>query len=137
MMGTIGRKNMLFGFGYFLATLALGLFLANQAKSGDPEWMESTAKHLLGTAHAHGNLESLLNIVCGLLLCRFGAAAEGLAKAASVLLIVAALMHSGILLISGAGLGAALNLAPVGAFSLVAAMALMMAVVAKGLPAAE
>jgi len=49
-----------------------------------------------GGAHAHGNLESILNILVGLVLC-FLSAAKWLKYLISALFIVGAVMHSGML----------------------------------------
>ncbi|MBL1277955.1 MAG: hypothetical protein COB30_017900 [Ectothiorhodospiraceae bacterium] len=49
-----------------------------------------------GGPHAHGNLESLLNIVVGIALC-FIAAPLRLKQAVSLMFIVGTLMHSGLL----------------------------------------
>jgi len=49
-----------------------------------------------GGAHAHGNLESVLNIVVGLVLC-FISAAKWLKYLISALFIVGTIMHSGML----------------------------------------
>lgn len=131
MKNEIGKKNMVFGFAYFITTLLLGLYLANKGQSQDPAWEDSPAHHLLGTTHAHGNLESLLNIVIGFILCHLEVPA-GLAKIVSILLLVGAIFHSGMLYLTGLGLGAAINLAPVGALSLIATMALMAYLAATG-----
>ena len=131
MKNEIGKKNMVFGFAYFITTLLLGLYLANKGQSQDPAWEDSPAHHLLGTAHAHGNLESLLNIVIGYILCQLEISA-GLAKIVSILLLVGAIFHSGMLYLTGLGLEAAVNLAPIGALSLVATMALMAYLTATG-----
>jgi hypothetical protein len=120
----VGKKNMVFGFVYFLATLAVGMYLANELSLGDAEFAASETRSAIRTAHAHANMESVLNIVIGYLLCRLALAAW-LAKTVSVLLIIGALTHSGALLLGSFGMEAALMLAPVGALSLVAVMALM------------
>ena len=132
MKNEIGKKNMVFGFAYFITTLLLGLYLANKGQSQDPAWEDSPAHHLLGTAHAHGNLESVLNIVIGFILCHLEVPG-GLAKIVSILLLVGAIFHSGMLYLTGLGLGAAINLAPIGAISLIATMALMAYLAATGL----
>jgi len=123
----IGKKNMAFGFFYFLTTLGLGMFLASKFNLPPEElgkWLQSPQHGLLKAAHAHGNLESVLNIVIGYLLCRL--ALEGwIAKAVSWLLIVGALFHSGMLYLAGFGVGFAGNLTIIGALSLVASMLLM------------
>ncbi len=95
--------------------------------------MNSAAHHLLSTAHAHGNLESLLNIVLGFLLCHVGARESKLPEVISALLLIGAVFHSGMLYLAGLGVEIALKLAPVGAFSMIAAVALTIAVVATGL----
>jgi hypothetical protein len=131
MKNEIGKKNMVFGFSYFITTLLLGLFLAFKAKTGGAAWHESEQHEWLGTAHVHGNLESLLNIVIGYILCHLEVPA-GLAGIVSILLLVAAIFHSGMLYLTGLGLEAAVNLAPIGALSLIAAMAMMAYLVAIG-----
>ncbi len=133
MKNTIGKKNILFGLVYFLTTLGLGMFLANKGQAADPEWAQSTAKHLLATAHSHGNLEALLNIMFGYLICRLGDPSATLTKAASVLLIVGAAFHSGTIYLAGAGLGFALTFTPVGAISMVIGVAMMIPIVAQGI----
>ena len=115
---------MVLGFVYVLATLAVGMYLANELSLGDAEFAASETRSAIRTAHAHANMESVLNIVIGYLLCRLALAAW-LAKTVSVLLIIGALTHSGALLLGSFGMEAALMLAPVGALSLVAVMALM------------
>ncbi len=129
----IGKKNILFGLVYFLATLALGLFLANKGQAADPEWAQSTAKHLLGTAHSHGNLEALLNIIFGYMICQLGDPAATLTKATSILLIMGAALHSGTIYLAGAGMGFALTFTPIGAISTVVGVALMIPIVARGI----
>ena len=132
-MNTIGRKNVLFGLVYFLATLGLGMFLAYKSDGAPPEWFSSTTKALLGTAHSHGNLESVLNIVFGYLICRIGSPSEALARTTSILLIIGAIFHSGTIYLAGAGITAALNFTLVGAICLVVSVILMIPIAARGL----
>ncbi len=120
----IGKKNMAFGFLYFITTLALGMYLGSKLGSGDATWAQSQQRGILRAAHAHGNLESVLNILIGYLLCRLQLDAW-LAKTVSVLLIVGALFHSGMLYLGGFGYTFAFNLTPIGAISLISVMLLM------------
>ena len=123
----IGKKNMAFGFFYFLTTLGLGMFLASKFSLPPAElgkWLQSPQHGILKAAHAHGNLESVLNIVIGYLLCRL-ALEEWIAKTVSWLLIIGALFHSGMLYLAGLGVGVAGKLTPIGAISLVLVMLLM------------
>jgi len=126
----IGKKNMVFGFLYFLTTLGLGMYLANRLGSGDKAFIDSQVRGILRAAHAHGNLESVLNIIIGYLLCRLSLDVW-LARAVSVLLMVGALFHSGMLylggigMLTGSGLVAAFNLTIVGAVSLITVMLMM------------
>ncbi|HXH71740.1 MAG TPA: hypothetical protein VNI58_02875 [Mariprofundaceae bacterium] len=123
----IGKKNMAFGFFYFITTLCLGLYLANKFKLPPDQlgaWMKSGQHAVLKAAHAHGNLESFLNIAIGYLLCRLALDAW-IAKTVSVLLIVGALFHSGMLYLAGAGFGWAGALTPIGAISIITSMLLM------------
>ncbi|MAG31535.1 MAG: hypothetical protein CL908_11675 [Deltaproteobacteria bacterium] len=133
MKNAIGKKNILFGLVYFLTTLGLGLFMANKGNAADPEWAQSTAKQLLGTAHSHGNMEALLNVLLGYLICRLADPSAMFGKVASVLLLVGAVFHSGTIYLAGAGLMFALNLTPVGAFSMVFGVALMIPIVVQGI----
>lgn len=136
MKNQIGKKNIIFGFAYFISTLILGLYLAFKAKNADPEWHESPVHEILATAHAHGNLESFLNIVIGYLLCQL----EGYytpANVASVLLLIGAIFHSGMLYLTGLGAESAIQLAPVGAISLIVTMVMMVYLVAVGLYSKE
>ncbi len=131
MKNDIGKKNMIFGFAYFITTLLLGMYLAAEAMEAGPKMEEDPLHDLLGAAHAHGNLESFLNIVIGYLLCQLDISA-GLAQAVSILLLIGAIFHSGMLYLTGVGVGFAINLAPIGAISLVITMAMMIYVVAVG-----
>lgn len=71
----------------------------------------------------HGNLEALLNILLGYLLARL-VPPGWIARTASVLLIVGAVFHSGMLYLGGLGVAAAPALTPVGAVALVLAVLL-------------
>jgi len=128
-----GKKNMVFGFFYFLTTLGLGLFLASKFKLPPDQlqqWMQSAQHATLKAAHAHGNLESFLNIALGYLLCRLHLDAW-IAKTVSVLLIVGAVFHSGMLYLAGAGFGFAGPLTIIGAVSIITSMLLLGIGVAK------
>lgn len=118
-----GKKNMVFGLFYLTLTLALGMYLSNRLGTGDPEWLQSQARAILRSAHAHGNLEAVLNIVLGYLLVRLGFE-MWIARAVSILLIIGAVFHSGMLYLGGLGLVAAAKLTPIGAFSLLLAVLL-------------
>ncbi|MDD5434241.1 MAG: hypothetical protein PH343_02305 [Nitrospira sp.] len=131
MKNQIGKKNMVFGFAYFITTLILGLFLAFKAKGGDPSWKDNPIHDILATSHVHGNLESVLNILSGYILCQLEAN-TGLLKTISTLLLIGAIFHSGMLYLTGLGVSSAINLAPIGAFSLIASVALMAYAVAVG-----
>ncbi|MCW9004893.1 MAG: hypothetical protein OQK70_06480 [Gammaproteobacteria bacterium] len=61
--------------------------------------IENTIDNIKGGAHAHGNLESLLNIVAGLVLCQL-AVAIWLKQLISWLFIIGTVMHSGMLYLS-------------------------------------
>ncbi len=131
MKNEIGKKNMIFGFAYFITTLLLGMYIASQAMEAGPETEENPLHDLLVAAHAHGNLESFLNIVIGYILCQLEIS-SGLAQTVSILLLIGAIFHSGMLYLTGIGAGFAINLAPIGAISLVLTMALMVYVIAVG-----
>jgi uncharacterized membrane protein YgdD (TMEM256/DUF423 family) len=117
----IGKKNMVFGFFYFIATLGLGMYLA---KMHNVPGITDAQKGIMRAAHAHGNMESFLNIAIGYLLCRLELN-KGLAQVISIALIVGAALHSGMLYLGGLGYREAFALAPIGAFSLVLTVLLM------------
>lgn len=119
-----GRKNIVFGFCYLVIILILGMFLAFKLK--DTAWAKEPfgfPRVVMRAAHAHGNLESVLNILVGLLVDRISVG-DGLKKTISILMIIGAVMHSGMLLLTPA-LPALSNLTAVGAITLVIAIALM------------
>jgi len=58
--------------------------------------IEMAIDSIKGGAHAHGNLEALLNIVVGITLC-FVVVATWLKQLVSILFIVGTLLHSGML----------------------------------------
>ncbi len=118
----IGKKNMVFGFFYFILTLGLGMYLASMHNV--PGALTDAQKSIMRAAHAHGNMEAFLNIAIGYLLCRLKLNG-GLANFISVILIVGAVFHSGMLYLGGLGVGAAFKLAPIGAFSLILTVLLM------------
>ncbi len=120
----VGKKNMVFGFAYFLASLFLGMYMAFLLDGADTHFLASEARKAFRAAHAHANMESVLNIVFGYLLCRLTMEAW-VAKTVSVLLIVGALLHSGMLIFASLGAGGLLQIAPVGSLLLVVMMALM------------
>lgn len=127
----LGKKNMVFGFFYFVCTLGLGMYLAQKMGSGGPLWASSKVHHVLATAHVHGNMEALLNIVVGYLLLRLPIKVA-IGNAVSGLLIAGAVLHSGMFYITGLGLDGMTILAPAGAAFIVLAMALMGIGVALG-----
>ena len=102
MKNEIGKKNMIFGFAYFITTLILGLYLASEAEEAMPGVEENPLLELLSHAHSHGNLESVLNILVGYILCQLEAS-SWLLNAVSILLLIGAIFHSGMLYISGLG----------------------------------
>lgn len=119
-----GRKNIVFGFCYLVILLILGMFLSIKLK--DPAWAEKPfafPRVVMRAAHVHGNLESVLNILVGLLVDRIGVG-DDLKKTISILMIIGAIMHSGMLLLTPL-FPAISNLAVVGAITLVIAIALM------------
>lgn len=135
-----GKKNVVFGFIYFIATASLGLVMSNMlgtinekeaakaqelsnleqkvqsgfmmAETPGDAWREANSQSIMaindwlkaegqvgaikGGPHAHGNLESVLNILVGFLLM-FIAAPSAFKQLISWLFILAALLHSGML----------------------------------------
>ncbi len=128
-----GKKNIIFGFFYIIITLGLGLFIVLMIKNDKSFATEpfSFPRVVMRAAHAHGNLESVLNIIIGLIVDRLKVA-DGLKKTISVLIIFGAIMHSGMLLIS-AVIPVLGNLAVVGALTLIGVMVLMVYGVIKGI----
>lgn len=128
-----GKKNVVFGFGYLIVTLILGIFISFKMQGDQSFAKEPFAfpRVIMRAAHAHGNLESVLNIIIGLIVDRLKIS-DGLKNIVTLLAIFGAVMHSGMLLIlplipiSG-------KLAPIGAISLVVTMALMAYSASKGM----
>jgi len=73
------------------------------------------------SVHAHGNLESVLNIIAGLALC-FIAVAKVFKQVISWLFIAGALLHSGMLYLGAFGQSWAFKLLPVGPWLVLAAL---------------
>ena len=133
----VGKKNILFGLIYFIATAALGMIMSSnlaevgeargeraekmstleqQLQSGfmmadNPAQVtgeailamnnhlkveENKINSIKGGPHTHGNLESLTNIVIGVLLI-FLAVPVALKQVISWLFLIAAVFHSGML----------------------------------------
>lgn len=117
----IGKKNMVFGFFYFILTLGLGMYLA---KMHNVPGITDAQKSIMRAAHAHGNMESFLNIAIGYLLCKLDIN-KWLANFISIILIVGAVFHSGMLYLGSLGIREGFMFAPIGAFSLVLTVLLM------------
>lgn len=75
----------------------------------------------LRSVHAHGNLESVLNILAGLVLCFIGLG-KGIKQAISWLFISGAVLHSGMLYLAAFGQTWAFNLLVVGPWLVLAAL---------------
>ncbi|MEK6690058.1 MAG: hypothetical protein AABY78_02005 [Nitrospirota bacterium] len=128
-----GKKNIVFGFGYLIFTLLLGLFLSYKLQSDQPFAKEPFAfpRVIMRAAHAHGNLESILSIIIGLIVDRLRVS-DSLKKTISILAIFGAIMHSGMLYIMPVVTFSG-NLALIGALSLITTTVLMAYSVSKGL----
>ncbi|MGD8782983.1 MAG: hypothetical protein PVG75_01035 [Thioalkalispiraceae bacterium] len=144
----IGKKNIIFGFLYLVATAALGPYMiantasdveaAYQDKQGpvgrlqslktnsfeeelEPLSADAIAKAntdgilalntilnlqnphgFMRSVHAHGNLESVLNILAGLALCFIGVA-KVFKQVISWMFIAGAILHSGMLYLAAFG----------------------------------
>jgi uncharacterized membrane protein YgdD (TMEM256/DUF423 family) len=128
-MNLIGKKNILFGLCFFVATVGLGLFLA---KVGENSEIPDQTLKMLKQAHVHGNLESLLNIIFGFLIVSYGAQSETLSKVASISLILGTLCHSGVFYLYGLGIESAMSIASVGALLVLISIVLMIPIIYKG-----
>ena len=173
-----GKKNIVFGFLYLIATASLGLVMVGMGdqvgdaaankqdkistlqqgaqmgfdmmqEKADPVQNEAILAlnrfmnaqqpmdGIKGGPHAHGNLESVLNIIVGTLLM-FLAVPAWLKQVISWLFILATLLHSGMLYLSnpsilGWGWANTLLNTGIGPFALLAGFALMAVAVAMGL----
>lgn len=128
-----GRKNLVFGFIYLIFTLSLGIIISVKFKL-DPSFAEKPfdfPRVIMRAAHAHGNLESVLNIIVGVIIDNLRVA-DSLKRTISILLIFGAIMHSGMLYIAPI-LPFSGNLAVIGALTLIATMALTAYAVIKGI----
>ncbi len=127
-----GRKNLVFGFIYIIFTLSLGVIIS--FKLQNPEFAKNGfgfPRVIMRAAHAHGNLESVLNMIIGLLVDRLSVG-DGLKKTISILIIIGAIFHSGMLYIMPA-IPAAGNLTIIGAVAIIATMLLMAYSLVKGI----
>lgn len=128
-----GRKNLIFGFIYIIFTLALGVFISTKLK-GDPAFAKEPfafPRVIMRAAHAHGNLEAILNIIIGLIVDRLRLT-DGLKQTISILIIIGTVMHSVMLYIRPL-VPLASNFTTTGAVIIIAAMILMAYGVTKGL----
>lgn len=66
------KKNLIVGGLWLAIFMFLGFILEVKLASGEP-WLSSETRVLWRTAHVHGNLFGILNLVLGLLVNRLGA----------------------------------------------------------------
>lgn len=112
-----GRKNIVFGIAYLIFTVAMGLYLAKKTGSGEIA-MGSAGRDMIINALLYANLDAILNIIAGVALNRLPFV-DWLSRAVSLLLIAGALMHSGMLYLSGFSImPSVLILIPLGAILL-------------------
>jgi len=90
-----GKKNMVFGFVYLLAATSLSLYFGDKASAA--------ANALLSSAFLQANIDAALNLGGGYLICRLPFV-DWLSRTISILMIAGALLHSGMLYVSGLGL---------------------------------
>lgn len=113
-----GKKNMVFGFVYLLAATVLSLYFGDRT---------SASGALLSSAFLQANLDAALNLGGGYLIIRLPFV-DWLSRTISVLLMAGALLHSGMLYVSGIGLlPVAAVLMPLGV-AIMAAVALFMGI---------
>jgi len=77
--------------------------------------------NLMRSAHAHGNLEAVLNILAGFALC-FMALAKIVKQVISWLFISGALLHSGMIYLANFGQDWAFSILPIGPWLVLAAL---------------
>lgn len=90
-----GKKNMVFGFFYLLAATVLSLYFGGA--------VSSASNAMLSSAFLQANLDAALNLGGGYLISRLPFV-DWLSRTISILLIAGALLHSGMLYVSGLGL---------------------------------
>ncbi len=90
-------------------------------------------EHDIKVAHAHGNLEGLLNVLIGLFLMGL-AVSNWFKQLISWLFIVGSWLHGGSMVLASWGLGFMTNLLPIGAPLLVIALVLLIIAVVIGKP---
>ena len=114
-----GKKNMVFGFVYLLAATSLSLYFGDRASAA--------ANALLSSAFLQANIDAALNLGGGYLICRLPFV-DWLSRTISILMIAGALLHSGMLYVSGLGLlPVAAVLMPLG-IAIMAGVALFMGI---------
>ena len=176
----IGKKNIIFGFLYLVATAALGPYMIantlgdidqayldkqtpvqrlqdlktnNFEEELEPVSADTIAKANLSgilainnilnlqnpqgfmrSVHAHGNLEAVLNILAGLVLCFLGVA-KAFKQVISWLFIAGAVLHSGMLYLAAFGQNWAFIPLQAGPWLVLAALLLIGLAAIKGLRA--
>lgn len=96
-----GKKNMVFGFTYLVFTMILGLYL-NARITGGSEFLIPADRSMLSSALLYANIDAVLNIAVGYLICRLPFV-DWLGKSVSALMLVGAILHSGMLYAAGLG----------------------------------
>lgn len=91
-----GKRNMVFGFVYLLAATVLSLYFGDRANT-------ASAGAILSSAFLHANVDAFLNIAGGYVICRMPFV-DWVSRTVSALMIAGALLHSGMLYVSGFGL---------------------------------
>ncbi len=85
----MGKKNLIIGSLWIMLFMLLGGFL--ETKLADAEWKKTMAHHLLVSAHIHGGMFGVLNVLYGILIGKLRLSGTGIA-AGSWLSIAGALI---------------------------------------------
>ena len=116
------KKNIVIGCVWIFLFLALGSFLEMKPGVGE-DWKESTMRHLWKTAHLHGGLFGILNLLYGLIISNRKLSGKVI-FAGSILAVIGAIIFPISLFLGGISL-TLVKAAPLGGLSMIAAWAIM------------
>lgn len=119
----MGKKNLIIGGIWIVLFLALGGFLEMKLGTAGPEWFESSMRSFMKTAHLHGALFGILNILYALLIKNYRLSGT-FVSAGSWLAVVAAVIFPVALFAAGFN-EALVKVAPLGGASMILAWVAM------------
>jgi len=111
------RKNLILGSILISLFTLLGFYLETQLGAG-AEWQNSTRHHMWKTAHLHGNLFGVLNIIYGLLIFYLKKPADSFLKTGGLLAFTGGILFPFALFMGGV-IPQLVYLAPIGGLCMI------------------